>query len=289
MSFMDGSFVGVSFVLSADPIFAEIPYDKLEIFGEAVFDKLWVRNMDEKDANMDLINNFSEYSPSFDSNTSFLAEFNDNLSAGNISSSGEPVKSWLVNKRKIGTRINSFVGEYDKDVTAINDFRVKNGESYIYQITPKTETKLGQPLLSEEVVFDTYGIFLIDEETGMSINFEIEGDIGSMSAEDDKTSYNTMNQFNTIAFGDKNVLKGTISGIVNKESTYCNGIIQSSDFIDLIQDFVNNKTKKLLKTRKGDIYEIVTNNFSRTQFEKRIREQLDVVSFDFEQISRVKI
>lgn len=63
--------------------------------------------------------------------------------------------------------------------------------------------------------------------------------------------------------------------------------MQSADFIDLIQDFVNNKTDKLLKTKKGDIFRIVTSNFSRSQFVQESKEQVDVVSFDFEQIERV--
>jgi hypothetical protein len=64
--------------------------------------------------------------------------------------------------------------------------------------------------------------------------------------------------------------------------------MQSSDFIETIQDFVNNKSSKILKTKKGDIFNIVTSNFSRSQFLQQSKEQLDIVSFDFEQINTVE-
>jgi len=287
MNFINGNFVGVSFVLNSSPEFIKSSYDRVTIYGSSILDKIWIRNVLDGDY-YNNIDKASDYNPEFNKDTVFLAEFNNNLSAGNFSSGGEQLVSWIVTKRKIGTNINIFVGEYGSKILEIYDFLTKNNSEYIYQISPKTASKIGQPILSDTIVAEYNGIFLIDVDAGLSINFNLNSNIGNMSAEDDKTSYKTFNKFNTISIGDKNTLKGNISGVVNSNETYCNGIMQSSDFIETIQDFVNNKSSKILKTKKGDIFNIVTSNFSRSQFLQQSKEQLDIISFDFEQINTVE-
>lgn len=286
--FINGSFLSASFLTSPQPTFQELPYNKVIIYGEGNFDKIWIRNIEEDQSYYDSITSILDYQPEFDSDTVFLAEFNDNLSAGNVSSGGEPIVSWVVNKRRIDGNINYLVGEFDPSVSRAIDYRVQNGNSYVYQITPKTTSRLGQPLLSNGVLSNYYGIFLIDEDTGLVFNFDINGNLGTLTASDDQTVYNTFNQFPTISIGDRNYLSGTISGIVPSTLNYCEtGLIQSADFIDTVQDFVNNKSRKLLKTRKGDIFEIDTRNFRRSQLRNEMQEQLDVVSFDFIEVAEV--
>ena len=286
--FINGAFVGATFVTVPQIAFQELPYNKVTIFGEGTFDKIWIRNIAEDEAYYDAINSVIDYQPTFDSDTVFLAEFENSLSAGNVESGGEEVIAWVVNKRNVNGSINYLVGEFEPNITETIDFRTQDGESYIYQITPKTATKLGQPLVSDTITSEYYGIFLIDEDTGLSLNFDLNGSISTLGASDDQTTYNTFNQFPTISIGDRNYLSGTIRGIVPENLDYCdNGFIQSADFIDTVQDFVNNKSRKLLKTRKGDIFEIITRNFNRSQWVNELQEQVDVVSFDFVEVEQV--
>jgi len=285
--FINGSFIGASFPVLSVPIFAKIPYNKLTIFGAGIFDKIWVRNMGEDTAYYDAINTVFQYQPTFDNNTVFLADFSNNLSAGNISSGGEDIDSWIITKRKIGESINKLVGEFSFDTSTAYDFRTQVNENYIYQITPKTANTLGQPLVTNVEASSYNGLFLIDEETGLSIDFSANGEIGAINARDDQTIHRTLNKHDTISIGDKNTLSGTISGIVNSNLRYCDGIIQSPEFIDTVQDFVNNKSSKLLKTKKGDIYKIVTWGFSKTVFVNAVKEPLDVISFSWQEIEDV--
>ena len=292
MSFISGTFVGATFIADTTPEFIKSLYDKVTIYGSdsyPIFDKLWIRNIVDDSTYFEDLVNFIDYQPTFDANTVFFADFdNGSLSAGNVSAGGEDAIAWRVTKTIDGRSQSYLVGEFPISTTQAVDYRVRNGETYKYEITAKTATKLAQPLETETIIAEHYGLFLIDEETNLCINFDMNGVLGNMSAEGDYTSYKTFNQFNTVSIGAKNALKGTISGIVNENSSYCDGVIQSADFIDLIQDYVNNGTKKLLKTRKGDIFEIATSNFSRSQFVNESRQQVDVVSFDFEQIERVE-
>jgi len=287
--FVNGYFLGVSFISNPITPFEKTTYDRVELFGgQAIYDKLWIRNIEEDDDYYESITNVEDYQPTFDSDTVFLAEFENNLKAGNVDTGGDPIESFIVTKRKIGSSINTSVGEFDVNTTSVIDYRVQKGSNYVYQVTPKTADALGSPFVSETVESDYYGIFLIDEDTGLSINFDINGEIGTTNALDDQTVYNTFNRYNTISIGNRNALVGTISGIVPETLTYCtDGFIQSSDFIDTVQDFVNNGNAKLLKTRKGDIYKVITRNFRKSQLENKIQEQISVVSFDFEEIEDV--
>ena len=285
--FLGGSFLGATFLTNGVIIFESNSFNKITLYGEGKFDKAWIRNIEDS-SYYDSIVDVQDYQPQFDADTVFLAEFNDNLSAGNISSGGDPIVSWIVSKRSSEGVINRLVGEFAANISSIFDFRVQKGESYTYQVTPKTSTTLGQPLLSESVDSEYKDIFLIDEDTGLVLNFGLNGTLDSMRAEDDVTIHKTFNKFDTIAQGDRNFLTGKVSGVVPESLDYGqDGIVQGTDFVDLVQDFVNNKSSKLLKTKKGDILKIRTKGFSRTQFVGKSKEQLDVISFDWVQIEDV--
>lgn len=284
---LGGSFLGSAFLTNGVVIFNENSYDKITLFGEGKFDKVWIRNVEDS-AYYNTITNIEDYVPVFDTDTSFLAEFNGNLSAGSLSTGGDPILSWIVSKRSSNGNINRLVGEFAPNISSAYDYRAKRGENYIYQITPKTETQLGQSLLSTQIESEYYGIFLIDEDSGLILNFNLNGNIGNMSANDDMTIYETFNKYGTISKGKRNYLSGTIQGVVPETLDYCtNGVIQGTDFIDLVQDYVASDSSKLLKTRKGDIFKIETSNFSRSQFVNESRQQVDMVSFDWVEIEDV--
>jgi hypothetical protein len=42
MNFINGNFVGVSFVLNSSPEFIKSSYDRVTIYGSSILDKIWI-------------------------------------------------------------------------------------------------------------------------------------------------------------------------------------------------------------------------------------------------------
>lgn len=289
--FFGGSWLGATFFTDGIPVFENKAYDKLELFGGdaqyAISDRVWIKN-NLSTAYFEAVDKIADYNPTFSGDTVFLANFNNNLDGGNISGSGEALVGWLVQKRNINETVNHTIGIFPPETASYRDFIVQKGQTYVYTTFPVTETKIGQPVVSENVISDYYGIYFIDQDNGLVLNFDANGSIGQTSAVDDMNTYSTQNQFDTISKGSKNYLTGTVSGVVSANPNICDEIVQTTEFIDLIQDFVASSSKnKLLKTRKGDIYRIETSGFTKTQFEERNSEQLERVSFNWIQTERL--
>jgi len=286
--FLNADFLGISYTSTPAPIEILTKFDKLTIYGEGVFDRIWITNRIEPSSFYDSLS-LSNYNPNFAQDTVFLAEFNNTLSAGNISSEEESVEQWKVTKRRNGTNINKLVGYVDDKTKTLKDYRVQKEQEYIYEVIPITQNTMGVPLVSPTIKTEYYGCFLIDETTGMILNFDLNLNTGNISAEDDVTEYQTYGKFNTYSQGSRNFLKGTISGIVPERlSLDTDEFIQSADFVKEVQDFINNGNPKLLKTRKGDIWKVRTHSFSRSQLNEGISQQVDVISFGFSQLEDVE-
>lgn len=289
--FISGDWIGASFFLDGIPVFENKAYNKVELFGGdstyAISDRFWIKNNIDT-SYFEAVEKVSDYNPTFSGDTIFLTNFINNLDGGNISGSGEPLIAWLYLKRNINESINHTIGLFPPETSSYRDFRVQKGQTYIYTAFPVTETKVGQPVISENVTSDYYGMYFIDEDNGLVLNFDANGIIGQTNSNDDINIYNTQNQFDTISKGDKNYLSGTVSGVVSSNPNICEEIVQPSEFITLVQDFVASSSKnKLLKTRKGDIYKIETSGFSKVPLDERIPEQVERVSFNWIQTERL--
>lgn len=282
------NFINLSFFKGSNLLPTITSYDSMTIFGGGIFDKLWIVNKDiTKISDQEMQQYFNI--PKWTIDTTFLANFNLNLTAGNIDIPGENPVAWRISKRAKDSSINQYINTVPPTITEYKDYIVKNGTEYIYEITPITTNAMGQALKSTSILSDYYGWFLIDEEEGICFNFDINVESGSINAESDQTEYETFNQFNTYSQGKRNFIRGNIKGIV-PESLPINGttqMIQSPEFIQTLQDFINNGKRKLLKSRKGDMWYVMTTDFSREQLSDSIQDQIDVVSFSFSEVGKV--
>lgn len=285
--FLSGSVVGMSIVTSTPPIFPNVPYDTVKIFGSGIFDKIWIRNKEIDEGFLGTIDTVFEYNPVWDADTVFLAEFDSNLTAGNVEAGGGELIGWLINKRKSGDLVTTRVGEVDKDTTELVDYRVVDKDSVVYQIVPKTETVLGTPLETEEVLSEYDGWFLIDEQTNTTYKFRLQFSSDTASANTSQVVFRTHNKFPTISQTESNYITGGISAIVPEEVTSDGKIVQSVRFVEGLQDFIGNGKPKLLKSRKGKIMRVMTNGFSYSQVDDSTQEQTNSISFSFTEIERL--
>lgn len=283
---LNGMFVGMSLIPSGTLEFIKHTYDKVTLYGNAIFDKVWIRNIAEDDAYFDAITQVLDYQPVWDSDTVFLADFEGDLLAGNIQASGD-ILSWIVNRKVEGSTIYEKVDEVDYEVTELMDYKVPNGETVSYQILPITTTEVAEPLETEVVASDYSGWFIIDETTETTFHFNVNLQSGSITADEDQTEFTTFNKYNTVSQGSRNFVRGQVSAVVPEELTCDGQLIQSSEFITSLQNFVNNGNKKILKNRKGDIWYVMTKGFARNKVNDNIREQVDSVTFNFVEVEAI--
>jgi len=276
--FLGGSLVGLTTITSSSPIFSNFSYNKVTIFGTGTFDKIWIRNKVVGSSFFDSVENVFDYNPSWDSDTVFLADFENNLTAGNVESNGGQLTNWIVNRKLAGETTLTRIAELDKDTESFVDYRVTNNENVVYQIRPKTEDAIGLGLESNEVESKYNGWFLIDETNNIVYKFLLELNSGSLGANTNQTVYETFNQFPTISQTDTNYITGSLTAIV---------IVQSAPFVTQLQDFIENGQEKLLKSKKGRIFRVMTNGFSSMQFVEGTVEQVESITFNFTEIGRV--
>lgn len=285
--FLGGSLVGLTTITSSSPIFSNFSYNKVTIFGTGTFDKIWIRNKVVGSSFFDSVENVFDYNPSWDSDTVFLADFENNLTAGNVESNGGQLTNWIVNRKLAGETTLTRIAELDKDTESFVDYRVTNNENVVYQIRPKTEDAIGLGLESNEVESKYNGWFLIDETNNIVYKFLLELNSGSLGANTNQTVYETFNQFPTISQTDTNYITGSLTAIVPEEITVDGKIVQSAPFVTQLQDFIENGQEKLLKSKKGRIFRVMTNGFSSMQFVEGTVEQVESITFNFTEIGRV--
>lgn len=280
------NFLGLSFLRTVKLLPVETSFDIVKVFGAGVYDKLWIRNFREPKSYFENLK-LENYKPTWTQDTVFLAEFQEDLEGGNmVLAEGEDVISWMINKRPKDSLVNQYLDTVPAEVTSYKDYQVRKGDGYIYQILPITQNTIGQPLETPNLISDYYGWFLIDEEDGLVFKFDINLVSGDLSSTDNQVEYETFNQFNTYSQGKRNFLKGQITGIV-PESIPVDGVMeQSAEFMITLQDFVNNGKKKLLKSRKGDLWYVMTSGFARRQLSDSIEQQIETVTFNFVEIEK---
>lgn len=289
MVFLSGSFLGSSIFYSPNLIPGQSPYNKLTLYGEGIFDNIWIRNRIESD---NYINNLTidNYNPMWDNDTVFWGDFEEeNLNTGNVKYLTSPITKFIVNKRDVRKNIYTNIGEItntDADSYSVNDYKVANGEWYEYQILPKSDTELAEPLVSEQIQSDYYGWFLIDEDENVVYKFDLNLQPSGFTINQGLTQIETMNRFNTFIQDNKNFKSGSISAILSEELTETT-LKQTPSFLDEFQDFIGNGRSKILKSRKGDMLKVMTSGFQRSLLSNSIDDQIEVISFNFTECEEI--
>jgi hypothetical protein len=109
--------------------------------------------------------------------------------------------------------------------------------------------------------------------------FDLNLSSGDMSNETDVTIYEGYTQKSSIAIGNRDYLKGTISCIAGTVTT-SNTLSQTVDYLDDLRAFINNKRAKYLKSRKGDVWKVVTWGMS-VKYMDELSEQVATITFNF--------
>jgi len=282
--FLSGSFIGVSFFQNIVGIPSPSPkiYDKLKIYGNATIDKLQIENIeiDNEILTNIAISDRLIWNPT----TILLAEFENNLIAGNVANLDSPVTKWQISRIESDSSVLKILGAVDVGVTEFTDFSCQQNKIYEYQINALNSDQISEPFLTDEIEMNFYGWFLIGNDLDGSTYvymLDLNVDFGGFQTEEDMTEYSTYTQFNAFAKGNRRFRRGTLTAIAGEISSNDSSILQSVDYVDELQIRIQDISTKTLKSRKGDILKVKTKGFSVTPLNNGIESQPYIVKFDF--------
>jgi hypothetical protein len=249
------------------------------LFGPGYFDKVHIQNTE---VSQSVIESYTLdlYAPSWGGTTIFLANFEDNLNAGNVLVASEnPLIGWTITRRELGSSLAETICETDINTNNCVDTTAQLGKTYIYDVYPNTEEEVGEALESAPVTIDYSGYFLIDPEDGTAYKFDLNLVSGAMTNDSGMTEYETFTEHNAYSFTKKSIMRCNISAVIGEDD---NGeLSQTVELLDLLKAFINNGKEKIFKTRKGQMFRGVTTNYQQIPINDDLREQIYSVSFDF--------
>ena len=281
--FLSGLFLGVSYFQNVVGIPSPVKkvYDSIQVFGGATIDKLQIENIeiDNETLTNIAISDRLIWNPT----TILLAEFENNLIAGNVANLDSPVTQWQISRRESNSSVLKILGTVDVGVTEFVDFSCQQNKIYEYQINALNSDQISEPFLADEIEMNFYGWFLIGNDLdGSTYVYKMDLNVssGSLTNDEDFTENLSYTKYNSFSKGTRNFLRGSIQALVGDISSE-NGIVQSVDFTDTLRNRIQDITTKTLKNRKGELWRVKTHNYSATQINDGIDQQLYLINFDF--------
>lgn len=261
MSVFSGSFFGFNMIANG----ANNRRDPLElmdilIYGEQTARLTQVFNIELTDTQ---INNLDFNNVVYDSNTVMLAQYNNNLNAGNNFGTGEDIISWEIRRLDVDRNVLEDLGSVPVATTTLTDYTAVRDKTYRYEIFGRTQNLLTEATISDDVNPNFFGWYLIDINTNETIRFDLEVESGTLTNVRDVTEHQTFAQYPSVAFGRRNYYRGSIrafGGVVDCTGTITdnNGIIFDAEYQETLKTFLNNGNEKFMKDRKGIIYRVQT-------------------------------
>lgn len=237
-------------------------YSKISLFGGGTFDDLWGENYIRTQQQIAQLDLYAQ--PQYTPQTIILAHFNNNLQAGNIISLPAAIDGWIIQRRAEGDAKFTTIAMVDADVDTYQDRLVSSKQTYTYQLIPKTGTVLGSPLESDPTTTDFRSVILLDPESNDGYSFCLNTVANAITVNDDVVQSDTKGKYQTTLKGNRRFKSGTVSTIARSDS---NGIEQDIQFLETLEDFIQNSNEKIIKFPKGFTYRVVTSNMSYSKLD----------------------
>jgi hypothetical protein len=278
------NFLG-NFILGITPLASyssptPFAYNKLEVFGgNTRLDYVQILNRELTESEIMSINIDSE--PIWDGSTIALATFEgDSLAIGNITGLTNPILGYFINRRTGNSGVYNRIGTSSAE-GIYNDWKTGgNSQIYEYQIIAYNNTQQSNPIYTS-VTTSYYGDYIIDESTGQGYIADWNIERNDFTNEVAFQRYDGFNKYSAYSVGKRNFLTTNVSAIINLG---CDGLNQPTSFLEEFRSFINNGNKKIYKTRKGEVYNVVTYGCNYSELNISIRENPYLLSFEIMEV-----
>lgn len=282
MPVMNGMVLGV--VVLAQAISSPVPvmYNSIKVFGQSIVDYIQIQNVEKLESD---IPNLKLYdTPIWDGNTIMLANFENTLNAGNVTSLTNPILNWVVQRRKTTDTSFTTLATLDVSQKSYVDTTLEPNVEYIYQIIATNDTEQSEPLVNMlDSVF--YNSVLSDLEGTIAYVFDFNLDFDGFENEVAYQRYDGFSKNSAYSFGKRDFRFGSATAIL---SSSFSDVTQTIDFIKTFTQFINNGQPKIFKDRKGNVLKVVTTGgVKQKPLSIAIGEQPYEISFNFEEVGEV--
>jgi len=225
--------------------------------------------------------NLSPIKKDWQLDTFLLAQFKNDLEAGNIGLGGLTIDNWKIKRRKIdstsfvtlGTQSTGIDGNF-----SYLDYINRSGIIYEYEVIPMSGDIEGQAntiqvqyeleywWIGDEI--ESYPLFLNFEPSDIQTNIQ-------------RSIYEGFDQFPTVSYGNLKYRSGSITAVlmdVNLNVTY--------NYRNNFEAFINNQKKKHLKSRHGDLMIVDTFSSSQKFIKNVIPSNIAYVTFNYNEIEK---
>jgi hypothetical protein len=211
-----------------------------------------------------------------------LAHFENTLSAGNYNT---PITEWVV-KRKLHSGSTyetianisyTLISNYYYDNTARN---LVNYDYTVHLLSNNTES-LGT---GGSAQLSFFGWSLSDTAATpiTTYLFDLENTTNDIITNEDKRVYDNYTEYPAFRFGNRSYEASTLS-TMPYSFTSGSVVIVDSTILDALRTFINNKEPKILRNSAGQIWEVITTDFS-IKYIDQIPDQPYKVQFNWTQI-----
>lgn len=251
-------------------------FNVAKFHGNTILDNLLSQNKELTKDEMNEINT-EEKQLWVEEYTNYLSNFEDKLSSGNIRNDDIPITYWRLKRKRIDENVFTPLKTFDKEITNFSDWTAGNLE-YEYAI---------HALSGDIESFGAFGTSTLDFD-GWILTNGIDHYVftANMSSDDitvntDDTFYDGYTKYPAYNMGER---KYSTSRITAMPITH-NGDRYLFELATLnnLKRFINDGKMKLLKNSKGEVFWVVTNNFSYSYMHNFIEEPY-TVSFSWTEV-----
>lgn len=196
----------------------------------------------------------SDNVPSWTPNTLFLANFFDNLIAGNIHNDGLDIVKFQLRRNRVGSLDTRIIGEVDfnpsdPDTITFQDFTAGVGD-FIYSIVPFSTA--GQPgqASSVQIESDFAGVWIVDKNDNFTVGFDKQWGskaIFEVDLKEKRIEIPTFSEYPSVFYLPGQYATFTLSTVIIPKDW-------SFDEWKKIIDKINSHVPLLVKSGSGDLY-----------------------------------
>lgn len=249
------------------------PISELRLIGPQVCDYLWILSGDVPDSVLTALMSSAGYTPGFDANTWFLADFTNGLNGGNIQTS-EQISTWRVYRLDETSKDFTFVAFVGEPIREILDCAAASQHTYVYYVLGANvdDQIVTQAMISAPVTVclwdwtllacedDTGGQYLaLGKERGYQVTdifrFSLNVESGSVGNNNTPGLLENFTRYPTVQITPQRYMSGTLSGYlgsVGADGAYSDSIAQRDALFALAQT----DGTLFLKNRKGDLLRV---------------------------------
>lgn len=255
-------------------------YNKMEFYGNVVIDDVWLRSQVMTEVEM---NNMTiDTIPTWTGDTLLLAHFEDTLNAGTLTNISGNIDNWEVYRKETNESSFKLLKELSGTEESFTDVTAQPFKTYKYQVIATNDNERSEPIVGIDTYINVYNNLLIDTITNEVLVLDLDLDEGKHTLNTNYSINSGYGKYPSMMRGRNRYYTMQMKAIpISNYGSFFTTIEQSTDYMQQVENFIENGNMKILKTRKGFIRVGETYGFSCESVNINIMQQPFSISFSF--------